>query len=64
MKNLIIFIPAITNGGMEKNFFSTTKNLKKGGVNILGVSCSKKKIQKSNQIKKKLWAFRNGEFKF
>ena len=51
MKNLIIFIPSITNGGMEKNFFSTTKNLKKGGVNILGISCSKKKFK--NQIKLK-----------
>ena len=52
MKNLIIFIPAITNGGMEKNFFSTTKNLKKGGVNILGVSCSKKKFKKKIKLKK------------
>ncbi len=51
MKNLIIFIPSITNGGMEKNFFSTTKNLKKRKINILGISCSKRKFK--NQIKLK-----------
>ena len=32
MKNLIIFIPSITNGGMEKNFFQQ-KKIKKRGVN-------------------------------
>ena len=52
MKNLIIFIPSITNGGMEKNFFSITKNLKKRGINILGISCSKNKFKKQIKFKK------------
>ena len=50
MKNLIIFIPSITNGGMEKNFFSTTKNLKKRRINILGISCSKNKFRKNIKL--------------
>ena len=52
MKNLIVFIPSITNGGMEKNFFSTAKNLKKKGINILGVSCSKNKFKKKVNLKR------------
>ena len=37
---------------MEKNFFSTTKNLKKRKINILGISCSKNKFKNNIKLEK------------
>ena len=50
MRNLIMFLPSVTNGGMEKNFFSTAKNLKKKGINLFAISCSKNKFIKKFNI--------------
>ena len=50
MRNLIMFLPTVNKGGMEKNFFSTAKNLKKKGINLSAISCSKNKFIKKFNI--------------
>ena len=57
MRNLIMFLPSVNKGGMEKNFFSTAKNLKKRGINLFTISCSKNKFNKKLKIKKKYGVF-------
>ena len=45
-----MFLPSVNKGGMEKNFFSTAKNLKKKGINLSAISCSKNKFIKKFNI--------------
>ena len=57
MRNLIMFLPSVNKGGMEKNFFSTAKNLRKRGVNLFSISCSKNKFNKRLKVKKEYGVF-------
>ena len=52
-----MFLPSVNKGGMEKNFFSTAKNLKKRGIKLFAISCSKNKFNKKLKIKKKYGVF-------
>ena len=61
-KKLIIFIPHIRGGGVEKNFFSTIKNLKKSGIKLFVICCSKKKFNKKLKINDKSGIFQLDKF--
>lgn len=43
--NLIIFIPSIDEGGVEKNLFTVTNYLQKNGINVEILSCNHNKIK-------------------
>ena len=62
MKKLITFLPQVNDGGVEKNFFSTIKNLKKSGIKLFVICCSKKKFYKKLKINDNTGIFQLDKF--
>ena len=62
MKKLITFLPQVNDGGLEKNFFSIIRNLKKSGIKLIVICCSKKKFNKKLKINEETGIFQLDKF--